>query len=157
MNLHVLMLCLGNICRSPMAEGALLARLHEAGLDKRVRVDSAATGDSHTGQPPDPRAIETAARHGVDISRQRARRLTAEDYAQFDLILCADRSILHDARMRLPRTSRCQVELMLEWAGLGRKDVPDPYYGSPRDFEHSWKLVDAMALRIVERVRDGRC
>ena len=145
MNLHVLMVCLGNICRSPMAEGALLARLQEAGLGKRVRVDSAATGDSHIGHAPDPRAIETAARHGVDIAGQRARRLSLADYADFDVILCADRSILHDARIRMPRTSRCQVELMLEWAGQGRKDVPDPYYGTARDFERSWQLVDAVA------------
>ena len=152
----ILMVCLGNICRSPMAEGMLRQRLEEAGLGSRVRVDSAATGSSHLDHPPDERAIAIAARHGVDISGQRARRLVAEDFDAFDVILCADRTILHDARIRKPRTAHAQVELMLEWAGAGKKDVPDPYYGSQRDFEQAWKLVDKVAAGVVERVRQGR-
>ena len=152
----ILMVCLGNICRSPMAEGMLRQRLEEAGLGSRVRVDSAATGSSHLDHPPDERAIAIAARHGVDISGQRARRLVAEDFDEFDVILCADRTILHDARIRKPRTAHAQVELMLEWSGAGKKDVPDPYYGSQRDFEQAWKLVDKVAAGVVERVRQGR-
>ena len=152
----ILMVCLGNICRSPMAEGVLRHRLEEAGLGGRVRVDSAATGSSHIDHPPDERAIAMAARNGVDIAAQRARRLVAEDFDEFDVILCADRTILHDARIRKPRTAHAQVELMLEWAGAGKKDVPDPYYGSQRDFEQAWKLVDKVAAGVVERVRQGR-
>ncbi|MCR6496433.1 low molecular weight phosphotyrosine protein phosphatase [Thermomonas sp. S9] len=152
----ILMLCLGNICRSPTAEGVLRARLQAAGLDGRVHVDSAGTGDSHLGQAPDPRAIACAAGHGVDISMLRARRLALEDFDAFDLILCADRTILHEARIRKPRTSHAQVELLLEWAGLGNKDVPDPYYGTARDFEHAFRLIEAAAQGIVERVRQGR-
>ena len=154
--LGVLMVCLGNICRSPMAEGVLQARLDEAGLAGRVRVDSAGTGRSHVGHPPDERAIACAARNGVDISDQRARRLVAEDFDEFDVILCADRTILHDARIRKPRTAHAQVELMLEWSGAGKKDVPDPYYGSQRDFDQAWKLVEKVAVGVVERVRQGR-
>ena len=152
----ILMVCLGNICRSPMAEGVLRVRLEEAGLGGRVRVDSAATGSSHLDCPPDERAIATAARNGVDIAGQRARRLVAEDFDEFDIILCADRTILHDARIRKPRTAHAQVELMLEWSGAGKKDVPDPYYGSQRDFDQAWKLVDKVAAGVVERVRQGR-
>ena len=152
----ILMVCLGNICRSPMAEGVLRTRLEEAGLGSRVRVDSAATGTSHVGHPPDERAIACAARNGVDISAQRARRLALEDFDEFDVILCADRTILHDARIRKPRTAHAQVELMLEWSGAGKKDVPDPYYGSQRDFDQAWKLVDKVAAGVVERVRQGR-
>ncbi len=152
----ILMLCLGNICRSPTAEGVLRARLQAAGLDGRVHVDSAGTGDSHLGQAPDPRAIACAAEHGVDISMLRARRLALEDFDAFDLILCADRTILHEARIRKPRTSHAQVELLLDWAGQGKKDVPDPYYGTVRDFEHAFRLIDAAAQGIVERVRQGR-
>ena len=152
----ILMVCLGNICRSPTAEGVLRLRLEEAGLSARARVDSAATGSSHIGHPPDERAIACAAKHGVDISALRARRLALEDFDEFDTILCADRTILHDARMRKPRTSHAQVELLLDWSGVGRKDVPDPYYGSTRDFEQAFRLVDAAALGIVERVRQGR-
>ena len=152
----ILMVCLGNICRSPMAEGVLRLRLEQAGLGNRVRVDSAATGTSHIDHPPDERAIACAARHGVDISAQRARRLVAEDFDEFDVILCADRTILHDARIRKPRTAHAQVELMLEWSGAGKKDVPDPYYGSQRDFDQAWKLVEKVATGVVERVRQGR-
>ena len=152
----ILMVCLGNICRSPTAEGVLRLRLEEAGLSARARVDSAATGSSHIGHPPDERAIACAAKHGVDISALRARRLALEDFDEFDAILCADRTILHDARMRKPRTSHAQVELLLDWSGVGRKDVPDPYYGSARDFEQAFRLVDAAAMGIVERVRQGR-
>ncbi|QNN46988.1 low molecular weight phosphotyrosine protein phosphatase [Thermomonas brevis] len=152
----ILMVCLGNICRSPTAEGVLRARLEQAGLGERARVDSAATGSSHIGHAPDERAIACAAKHGIDISALRARRLVAEDFDEFDTILCADRTILHDARMRKPRTSHAQVELLLEWSGVGKKDVPDPYYGSTRDFEQAFKLVDAAAQGIVEWVRQGR-
>jgi len=154
--LGVLMVCLGNICRSPMAEGVLLSRLEEAGLADKVRVDSAATGRSHIGHAPDERAIACAKKHGIDISAQRARALTIEDFDAFDFILCADRTILHDARMRKPRTSHADVELLLEWSGAGKKDVPDPYYGDARDFEKAFKLVDAAALGVVERIRQGR-
>ena len=150
------MVCLGNICRSPMAEGVLRARLEQAGLGGIAHVDSAATGTSHIGHPPDERAIACAGKHGIDISAQRARRLELEDYDQFDVILCADRSILHDARIRKPRTSHADVELLLEWSGLGKKDIPDPYYGDARDFDKAFKLVDAAALGVVERIRQGR-
>ena len=150
------MVCLGNICRSPMAEGVLRARLDEAGLGGIASVDSAANGTSHIGHAPDERAIACAAKHGVDIAAQRARRLVPEDYDAFDLILCADRTILHDARIRKPRTSHGQVELLLEWSGVGKKDVPDPYYGNARDFEQSFRLVDAAASGVVERIRQGR-
>ncbi len=150
------MVCLGNICRSPMAEGVLRARLQEAGLGGKVRVDSAATGRSHVGYPPDERAIARAAKHGVDISAQRARALVPEDYSEFDYILCADRTILHDARIRKPRTAHADVELLLEWSGVGKKDIPDPYCGEPRDFERAWKLVDAAATGVIERIRQGR-
>ena len=152
----ILMVCLGNICRSPTAEGVLRLRLEEAGLSARARVDSAATGSSHIGHPPDERAIACAAKHGVDITALRARRLALEDFDEFDTILCADRTILHEARMRKPRTSHAQVELLLEWSGVGKKDVPDPYYGSQRDFDQAWKLVEKVAAGVVERVRQGR-
>ena len=154
--LGVLMVCLGNICRSPMAEGVLRARLEEAGLADKVRVDSVATGSSHIGHAPDERAIACAKKHGIDISAQRARALEIVDYDDFDFILCADRTILHDTRMRKPRTAHADVELLLEWSGVGKKDVPDPYYGDTRDFEKAFKLVDSAAMGVVERIRQGR-
>ena len=86
----------------------------------------------------------------------RARRLTLEDFDAFDVLLCADRTILHDARIRKPRTSHADVELLLEWSGVGKKDIPDPYYGDARDFEKAFKLIDAAVLGVVERIRQGR-
>ena len=97
------------------------------------------------------------ARSGTaSTSPHSARALQADDFDAFDFILCADRTILHDARMRKPRTAHGDVELLLEWSGVGRKDVPDPYYGDARDFEKAFKLVDAAALGVVERIRQGR-
>lgn len=132
------------------------ARLEAAGLGERAKVDSAAIGSSHIGHPPDPRAVACASKHGVDISELRARRLELEDFDEYDVILCADRSILHEARMRKPRTALAQVELLMEWAGVGKKDVPDPYYGSTRDFDHAYKMIDSAVQGVVERVRQGR-
>ncbi|MCC7096084.1 MAG: low molecular weight phosphotyrosine protein phosphatase [Thermomonas sp.] len=152
----ILMVCMGNICRSPTAEGVLRARLDASDFGQRVRVDSAGTGDSHVGCAPDPRAIECALRNGVDISAQRARRLSYDDFESFDLLLCADRTILHETRIRKPRTAHADVELLLEWAGVGNKDVPDPYYGNAKDFERAFKLIDAAATGIVKRLHEGR-
>lgn len=149
---RLLVVCLGNICRSPMAEGALLARLQEAGLAQRVEVDSAGTGDWHAGEPPDPRAIACAARNGVDISAQRARRLTYADYDAFDFILCADASVLRDVRVLTRTYARAKCLLLSEHAGQGAVEVPDPYTGDDRDFDRAWTLVDDMASDIVRRL-----
>jgi protein-tyrosine phosphatase len=152
--LRLLMLCMGNICRSPMAEGALRARLQAAGLAGHVEIDSAGTGGWHAGDPPDPRAIGIAAAHGVDIGMLRARKLAIEDFDRFDWILCADRGNLAHARARKPITSHGRPALLLEWAGRRvRREVPDPYEGNPRDFARAWALVDDAAARIVERIR----
>jgi len=153
--LRLLMLCMGNICRSPMAEGALRARLHATGLADMVEVDSAGTGGWHAGDPPDPRAIAIAAAHGVDIGMLRARRIKAGDFERFDWILGADRGNL--AQVRKPVQGRARPVLLREWAGCAHSlEVPDPYTGGSREFEHAWSLVDEAATRIVERVRAGR-
>ncbi|MGI8560912.1 MAG: low molecular weight protein-tyrosine-phosphatase [Luteimonas sp.] len=152
--LRLLVVCLGNICRSPMAEGALRARIAEAGLQNRVTVDSVGTGDWHAGDPPDPRAVATAMRHGVDIGRLRARQLQAGDYAHCDWQLCADRANLRDVRARAPADARARTALLLEWAGTGPEaEVPDPYTGQEADFERAWMLVDDAAMAIVRRLR----
>jgi protein-tyrosine phosphatase len=154
--LRLLMLCMGNICRSPMAEGALRERLRAAGLVDEVEVDSAGTGGWHAGDPPDPRATATAAAHGVDIGMLRARRLLADDFERFDWILCADGDNLAQARLRGPVARRDRAVLLRAWAGCdGAMEIPDPYRGGSREFEHAWSLVDEAAARIVERVRDA--
>ena len=148
---RLLMVCLGNICRSPMAEGALRARLQAAGLAGAVDVDSAGLGDWHAGNPPDPRAIACAAGHGVDIAGQRARQLRPADHDDFDLLLCADADVLRAVRNATPARARAQSALLLAWSGAGRDDdgIPDPYTGTTADFEHAWALVDAAAAAIV--------
>lgn len=153
--LRLLVVCLGNICRSPMAEGALRARIAEAGLQDRVAVDSVGTGDWHVGGPPDPRAVATAARHGVDIGMLRARQLDVQDFSRHDWMLCADRANLRDVRARAPAGTGAQSALLLDWSGTGAGaalDVPDPYTGSDEDFERVWTIVDAAAVSIAQRL-----
>jgi protein-tyrosine phosphatase len=151
--LRLLLVCLGNICRSPLAEGVLRQRLHDAGLEHRVELDSAGTGSWHVGEPPDPRTIANAARHGVDLTLLRARQLRAADYHRFDWLLCADRSNLSDVQARAPADATARSALLLDWAGLGQgAEVPDPYTGGPEAFEHAWTLVDGAARAIVARL-----
>ena len=142
----ILALCLGNICRSPIAEGLLRAHLKARGLN--IDVDSAGTGGYHVGEAPDPRSIEVMRSHGHDISAQRSRQLTAEDFSRFDLILAMDQSNLRNARRLAPSgAGMARVELLLS----GDAEVPDPYYGGPRGFDHVYALIDEAAARWVER------
>ena len=126
--MRILAVCLGNICRSPLAHGLLEAAAEAHGLPWEV--DSAGTGDYHVGEAPDPRSVAEAARHGLDIGNQRARRLTAADLASFDHVLVMDATNLANARA-LARTDaeRAKVELVLDYAARGTgAEVPDPYW-----------------------------
>ena len=154
-SVRLLMVCLGNICRSPTAEGIVRARVTEAGLANRVTVDSAGTGDWHVDCSPDPRAIATAAGHGVDISHLRGRQLSARDFDEFDWLLCADRSNLRDVRALAPdAAARSRVQLLLDWAGVeADAEVPDPYTGGADQFEHVWRLLERAADGVVRRLR----
>ena len=154
--MRLLMVCLGNICRSPLAEGVVRAHLDRAGLDG-VDVDSAGTGGWHAGEPPDRRSIAVAAGFGVDIRGQRARKLRGADFEHFDWLLCADRSVLRDVLAVAPSGSPAQAALLMEWAGLGEGvEVPDPYTGGPDDFRRVWTMVDAAAAGIVTRLSSTR-
>ena len=137
-----------------MAEGLLRARVESSSLRGRILVDSAGTGDWHVGQPPDPRAIATAARHGVDIADLRGRQIGAPDFQRFDWVLCADRANLRDVRALAPRAARAQSALLLEWAGLEEEgaEIPDPYTGGTSHFEHVWGLLDRAADGVVARL-----
>ncbi|MFD0726780.1 low molecular weight protein-tyrosine-phosphatase [Lysobacter brunescens] len=157
--MRLLMVCLGNICRSPLAEGAVRAHLDRHGLDW-VEVDSAGTGGWHAGEPPDRRSIAVAASFGVDIRAQRARKLVRADFTHFDWLLCADRSVLRDVRAAAPAEARERAALLLEWAGQGTDaedaaEIPDPYTGGPEDFRRVWDMVDAAAAGIVARIARG--
>jgi len=146
--LRILVVCLGNICRSPMAHGVLMRKLERAGLGDRVHVDSAGTGDYHIGKGPDTRARMAAGARGYDISQLRARQVEPVDFHLYDLVLAADKANLSDLLALAPGApERNKVRLLLAYGGQGREEVPDPYEGDWNDF--------ALALDLIEDAADG--
>jgi protein-tyrosine phosphatase len=143
-DVSVLFVCTGNICRSPTAEGVLRHKLAAAGLDDRVAVESAGLGDWHIGDPPDPRAIARARLRGYDLTALRARLFTAADYHDFDLILAMDQGHLTALTHGRPADARAQVRLFLDFAAepLTSREVPDPYYGGPVDYDRALDLIE---------------
>ncbi len=166
--LGVLMVCSGNICRSPTAEGVLRAKLQAAGLGERIQVDSAGTQGLHAKEPPDPRALAMASRRGYDLSKLRARRVVGEDFVRFQRILAMDEGHLKWLRQASPPDARTRVGLLMDHAltQRGQREVPDPYFGSERDFERVLDLVEdaceglvrdlAQELALLERKGDGK-
>ena len=148
---RVLVVCLGNICRSPMAEGVL--RHHIQSMGFRIKVDSAGTSGHHQNEPPDLRAQQEMRRRGMDISSQRSRPLVRKDFDRFDVILVMDHSNLEDAlALAGPRTEwRNKVGIFLE-----DSEVPDPYYGGASGFAQVHDLVDSAARRWVEQWKENR-
>ncbi len=150
----ILFLCLGNICRSPLAEGAARAAFAAAGI--AATLDSAGTGDWHIGHPPDRRAQAEARRRGTDISGLRARQLAVEDFYRFDLILAADTANLREARALAPPDATARVRLMLDLVpGRRGESVADPYYGDERGFAATWDDVSAVAAALVAETASG--
>jgi protein-tyrosine phosphatase len=151
---RVLFVCLGNICRSPLAEAALRAEATQRGLD--IEVDSAGTGDWHIGLPPDPRAIAEAKVHGIDITAYKARQVTAADFAAFDQIIALDPQNLRDLSLLAPAGSRAALSLLLDYIpGRAGEGVRDPYYGDAGDFAIAWSDVSAGAAAIIEKITAG--
>ncbi|MFM9000388.1 MAG: low molecular weight protein-tyrosine-phosphatase [Opitutia bacterium] len=140
----VLLVCMGNICRSPTAEEVLRVKAHRAGLE--VRFDSAGTEGYHIGDPPDSRSVRHAKRRGYDLSGLRARRVTADDFVSFDLILAADHANLEALRRRAPSSQAHKLQLL-----LGEEELPDPYYGEADGFELVLNLVEKRADLLVQR------
>lgn len=152
MQISVLFVCLGNICRSPIAEGAFRARAEAAGLAGRFRIDSAGTGSWHVGAPPDPRSVLAAAGGGFDISGQRARQVRRDDFAEFDLVLAMDRSNLDNLRRLRPTGATAEVALFLDYALSRREDVPDPYYGGADGFTAVTAMIEEAAEALLARL-----
>ncbi len=146
--MKILMVCTGNICRSPTAEGVFRFLLEKDLLHEKVQVDSAGTHDYHAGEAPDRRAIAHAKKRGYDIASLRARQVTRADFEKFDLLLAMDRGHLRILERMCPAGSRHKVRLFV--AG---EDVPDPYYGDPEHFEQALDLIEAGARTLLEELR----
>ncbi len=149
----VLMVCTGNICRSPTADGLLRHALQAAGLGDRVLVDSAGTHDYHIGAPPDRRSTATAKSYGVDLTDLRARQVTPEDFASFDLILAMDDGHYRQLLRLCPPPYRERVKLYLSYAPEFGRDVPDPYYGKTDGFEKVWQMCQAVTDALVAEIK----
>ena len=158
---RVLFVCLGNICRSPLAEGLFQDKVDAAGLGGAVVVDSAGTGGWHVGAPADARMTATAAAHGTDLSRLRARQLVRHDLDAFDHVFVMDTSNLHDTLALIPEPAPAdaggdhgtRVRLFREFdPEPGDYQVPDPYYGGDAGFEHVYAIADRTTGAILERL-----
>jgi protein-tyrosine phosphatase len=148
----ILFVCLGNICRSPLAEAAMRAAAKRACLD--LRIESAGTGDWHVGQPPDRRAQAVAVAHGIDISTLRARQVVEADFHRFDHIFALDRANLAALEALRPTDGTARLALLLDaLPGRRGQGVHDPYYGSDADFEETWKDVSDAADAIIEDIK----
>ncbi len=153
-NVKVLFVCMGNICRSPTAQGMFEALVEQAQLTGRIHIDSAGTHAYHIGEPPDARAREAASRRGIELDRQRARRIDPVDFGRFDYVVAMDRSNLDDLHTICPDEHREKLYLLLDFAQhLSQRDVPDPYYGGAQGFERVLDLVEEGARGLLEDIR----
>ncbi len=149
----VLFVCTGNICRSPTAEGVFRHMARRRGVAERILIDSAGIIDFHAGEPPDPRAVEHAARRGYDLTDLRARQLTLADYHNFDRILAMDRTHLRELKGEAPKGTLGRIARFLDYSEAWRgQDVPDPYYGEARGFEEVLDMVEEASSRLLEAI-----
>ena len=153
MSVSVLFVCLGNICRSPLAEAALKAEAERLGVD--IEVDSAGTGDWHLGYPPDPRSVAVAERNGIDISQRRARQVTPDDFFAFDHIVALDLQNLSNLRAMRPEAATAELSLLLDHVpGREGEPVADPYYGEETHFDVTWQDVTEGAQALARRIKE---
>jgi protein-tyrosine phosphatase len=151
------MVCLGNICRSPTAEAMLRKKVHAAGLDDRIEVDSAGTSDYHVDSPPDRRAVARGEKRGLQMKHLRGRQVERADFERFDFILAMDEDNLVNLQHMRPAGARAKVALLMSFAPrAGEREVPDPYYGGADGFEHVLDLVAAAADGFIADVHARR-
>jgi protein-tyrosine phosphatase len=154
--MKVLFVCMGNICRSPTAEGVFRHYVRTQAPDFALEIDSAGTHDYHVGEPPDPRTVAAAARRGIDLSGLRARQVADDDFERFDLIVAMDRLNHVTLLDRSPPRYHARIRTMLEFAAGAGHDVPDPYYGGPAGFDTVLDLVEAAAPGLFAEIRSLR-
>jgi protein-tyrosine phosphatase len=151
---NVLFVCLGNICRSPTAEGVFKALVEREGLSDQVSVDSAGVGSWHIGSPPDSRAQATARKRGIDLSNQRARQAKAHDFERFDYVIAMDSQNHGDLARMCPKGGEDRLYKFLQFAPqLGLSDVPDPYYGGDGGFDGVLDLIEAASAGLLDDIR----
>ncbi len=149
--IRVVFVCLGNICRSPLAEGAFRSHVEMRGLSHLFEIDSAGTAGYHVGEPPDPRSIEVARKHGVDLTNQRSRKFVRADLHTFDVVVAMDHSNLKNIKRLGPTTA--ELVLMRDAAnGPQGLEVPDPYYGGVNGFDTVWEQVDTATRLLLDRL-----
>jgi protein-tyrosine phosphatase len=154
--IKVLFVCLGNICRSPTAEGVFRKQVAEAGLEKSIYIDSAGTHAYHVGEPPDSRAQETAARRGVDLSGIRGRRATVEDLERFDYVLAMDLENYHHLHAMAEAHHKQRIRLFLEFAAeIEEREVPDPYFGGASGFDRVLDMVEEASAGLLREIRSA--
>ncbi|HOB47390.1 MAG TPA: low molecular weight protein-tyrosine-phosphatase [Zoogloea sp.] len=152
--MKILFVCTGNICRSPTAEGVARRWLAFSGLDELVSVDSAGIQGYHEGEGPDPRSQTAALRRGYDLSRLRARKVQAKDFADFDLLLAMDRDHFHYLRDRAPEGTKHKVRMFMSYArNIRRDDVPDPYYGGNMGFDAVLDMCEDAVQGLIDEIR----
>lgn len=153
----VLFVCMGNICRSPTAEGVFRKLHQELAHQLELHIDSAGTHAYHIGDPPDVRSQAAARARGVDISTHRGRQVTAEDVRAFDYVLAMDAANLKRLQALRPRDARAELRLLLDYApGVSNKEVPDPYYGGAGGFEEVLDLVEAGGRGLLAEILKGQ-
>ena len=154
--IKILFVCMGNICRSPSAEGFFAHALDKSPHREQVSIDSAGTHSYHIGHAPDSRAVDTALTFGVDIAHLRARKVTAQDFHDFDYVIAMDQSNFADLQAIQAPDSRAQLKMMMDYHPEGfPKDVPDPYYGGMDGFNQMCKLLDRATSGLLREV-EGR-
>jgi protein-tyrosine phosphatase len=151
----VLFVCLGNICRSPTAEGVFRSLVEQEGLSSEINVDSAGTSNWHIGGSPDRRATEAARKRGIDLSQQKARQVEVEDFENFDYILAMDRENFKILSKLSPAGTEDRLKLFLEFARhAGREDVPDPYYGGEDGFDLVLDLIEDASKGLLADIQE---
>ena len=149
----VLFVCMGNICRSPMAEGLFRHAIKEAGLENQVHIDSAGTHSYHVGSPPDPRAQQAIRKRGIDISGQRSRQVTEQDLAEYDYILVMDGANHTNLVRRAPAAHKSKIRRLLSFSKkYPNLDVPDPYYGGNEGFEENLDMIHDAVQNLVREI-----
>lgn len=155
MKRRILFVCSGNICRSPTAEAVARHWLRMVGLDGDVEVDSAGIGGYHAGEAPDARSQQFAIKRGYDMSKLRARKITADDFARFDLILAMDQGHYQHMKSKCPDDLCHKLKMFLEFApDVDGREVPDPYYGGLAGFDHVLDLCEAGVRGIIDSLRE---